>query len=222
MPKFTSPSFHANAMFLIAPVAIILVAENLGHIKAIGAMTGRSLDAYLGRAFLGDSLATIVSAFGGGTGVTTYAENIGVMAATRVYSTVLFVIAAIVAIFLGFSPKFGALILSIPGPVIGGLSIVLFGLIAAMAGRIWVENRVDFANPKTREIDCSSAIVGLTESISNLLISMKRDDVGRSCDARGYSNFRDCGQSSKASKTVTSAAAYKEAQAGPDRRRFRR
>jgi len=148
LPKFTSPSFHANAMFLIAPVAIILVAENLGHIKAIGAMTGRSLDAYLGRAFLGDAVATILSAFGGGTGVTTYAENIGVMAATRVYSTVLFVVAAIVAILLGFSPKFGALILSIPGPVIGGLSIVLFGLIAAMAGRIWVENRVDFANPR--------------------------------------------------------------------------
>jgi uracil-xanthine permease len=148
MPKFTSPSFHANAMFLIAPVAVILVAENLGHIKAIGAMTGRSLDAYLGRAFLGDGLATIVSAFGGGTGVTTYAENIGVMAATRVYSTVVFVIAAVVAILLGFSPKFGALILSIPGPVIGGLSIVLFGLIAAMAGRIWVENRVDFSNPR--------------------------------------------------------------------------
>jgi uracil-xanthine permease len=148
LPKFTAPSFHANAMFLIAPVAIILVAENLGHIKAVGAMTGRSLDAYLGRAFLGDSIATIVSAAGGGTGVTTYAENIGVMAATKVYSSLLFVVAAVVSILLGFSPKFGALILSIPGPVIGGLSIVLFGLIAAMAGRIWVENRVDFANPR--------------------------------------------------------------------------
>jgi len=148
LPKFTSPSFHADAMFLIAPVAIILVAENLGHIKAIGAMTGRSLDSFLGRAFLGDSLATIVSAFGGGTGVTTYAENIGVMATTKVYSTLLFVVAAIVSILLGFSPKFGALILSIPGPVIGGLSIVLFGLIAAMAGRIWVENRVDFSDPR--------------------------------------------------------------------------
>jgi putative pyrimidine permease RutG len=148
LPKFTAPSFHANAMFLIAPVAIILVAENLGHIKAIGAMTGRSVDAYLGRAFLGDSIATIVSAAGGGPGVTTYAENIGVMAATKVYSTLLFVVAAVVSILLGFSPKFGALILSIPGPVIGGLSIVLFGLIAAMAGRIWVENRVDFANPR--------------------------------------------------------------------------
>jgi putative pyrimidine permease RutG len=70
LPRFTAPSFHANAVFLIAPVAIILVAENLGHIKAIGAMTGRSLDPFLGRAFLGDSLATIVSALGGGPGVT--------------------------------------------------------------------------------------------------------------------------------------------------------
>ncbi len=147
LPKFTAPSFHANAVFLIAPVAIILVAENLGHIKAIGAMTGRSLDPFLGRAFLGDSLATIVSALGGGPGVTTYAENIGVMAATRVYSTLLFVVAAVVSILLGFSPKFGALILSIPAPVIGGLSLVLFGLIAAMAGRIWVENRVRFLKP---------------------------------------------------------------------------
>ena len=148
LPKFIAPTFEASAMFLIAPVAIILVAENLGHIKAIGAMTGRSLDSYLGRAFLGDGLATIVSASGGGTGVTTYAENIGVMAATKVYSTVLFVIAAVVAILLGFSPKVGALIQSIPGPVLGGLEIVLFGLIAAMAGRIWVENKVDFSNPR--------------------------------------------------------------------------
>jgi uracil-xanthine permease len=148
LPRLTGPTFHTDAMFLIAPVAIILVAENLGHIKAIGAMTGRSLDSFLGRAFLGDSLATIVSAFGGGTGVTTYAENIGVMAATKIYSTLLFVVAAIVSVLLGFSPKFGALILSIPDPVIGGLSIVLFGLIAAMAGRIWVENKVDFSDPR--------------------------------------------------------------------------
>jgi len=148
MPNFTAPSFRADAMFLIAPVAIILVAENLGHIKAIEAITERSLDSLLGRAFLGDSLATIVSASGGGTGVTTYAENIGVMAATKVYSTLQFVVAAIFSVLLGFSPKFGALILSIPSPVIGGLSIVLFGLIAAMAGRIWVENKVDFSNPR--------------------------------------------------------------------------
>jgi putative pyrimidine permease RutG len=148
LPSFSAPVFDAKAMVLIAPVAIVLVAENLGHIKAIGAMTGRNLDPYLGRAFLGDGIATMVSGSGGGTGVTTYAENMGVMAITRIYSTALFVAAAIIAILLGFSPKFGALILTIPGPVLGGLSIVVFGLIAATAGRIWVENRVDFSDAR--------------------------------------------------------------------------
>jgi putative pyrimidine permease RutG len=99
---------QADAMLLIAPVAIILVAENLGHIKAVTAMTGRNLDQYMGRAFIGDGVATMVSGAAGGTGVTTYAENIGVMAATKIYSTAVFVVAALIAIVLGFSPKFGA------------------------------------------------------------------------------------------------------------------
>src|SRR3954469_7464286 len=148
LPNFTSPVFTLSAISLIAPVAVILVAENLGHIKAIGAMTGRNLDPLLGRAFLGDGIATMVSGSFGGTGVTTYAENMGVMAVTRIYSTLLFIAAALIAILLGFSPKFGALIQTIPVPVLGGLSIVVFGLIAATAGRIWVENRVDFSNPR--------------------------------------------------------------------------
>jgi uracil-xanthine permease len=148
LPNFTAPVFDGKAMVLIAPVAIVLVAENLGHIKAIGAMTGRNLDPYLGRAFLGDGIATMISGAGGGTGVTTYAENMGVMAITRIFSTALFVAAAIIAILLGFSPKFGALIQTIPVPVLGGLSIVVFGLIAATAGRIWVENGVDFSRAR--------------------------------------------------------------------------
>ncbi|GAC1362864.1 MAG: solute carrier family 23 protein [Herpetosiphon sp.] len=144
LPHFSAPIFQAHSMALIAPVAIILVAENLGHVKAVSAMTGRHLDRYLGRAFLADGLATVVAATGGGTGVTTYAENIGVMAVTRIYSTLVFVVAALFAILLGFSPKFGALVGTIPPAVLGGLSIVLFGLIAATGGRIWVENKVDF------------------------------------------------------------------------------
>ncbi|WP_298724757.1 solute carrier family 23 protein [uncultured Ferrovibrio sp.] len=148
LPNFQTPVFEAGAMALIAPVAIILVAENLGHVKAIGVMTGRNLDPYLGRAFLGDGIATMISGAGGGTGMTTYAENMGVMAVTKIFSTLLFVVAALFAILLGFSPKFGALILTIPGPVIGGLSLVVFGLISATAGRIWVENRVDFSNAR--------------------------------------------------------------------------
>lgn len=145
LPAFTAPVFDSHAMLLIAPVAVILVAENLGHLKAVAGMTGQSLDRYMGRAFVGDGLATMLSASAGGTGVTTYAENIGVMAVTRIYSTLIFVAAALIAIVLGFSPKFGALIHTIPGPVLGGTSIVVFGLIAVAGARIWVQNRVDLS-----------------------------------------------------------------------------
>jgi putative pyrimidine permease RutG len=168
LPSFTAPSFHPNAMALIAPVAIILVAENLGHVKAVAAMTGRNLDPYLGRAFLGDGIATIVSGFGGGTGLTTYAENIGTMAVTRIYSTVIFVIAAVVAILLGFCPKFGALIATIPSGVIGGLAIVLFGLIAATAGRIWVQNGVDFSRSRNLLTIAIALILGAGNFILNI------------------------------------------------------
>ncbi|TMB86449.1 MAG: pyrimidine utilization transport protein G, partial [Chloroflexi bacterium] len=174
LPNFTGPSFHPGAMALIAPVAIILVAENLGHIKAVGAMTGRNLDKYLGRAFLGDAVATIISASGGGTGLTTYAENIGVMAVTRIYSTVIFIIAAVVAILLGFCPKFGALIATIPVGVLGGLTIVLFGLIAATGGRIWVQNRVDFS--KSRNL--VPAAVALTMGAGNFTINIAGFSLG--------------------------------------------
>ena len=148
LPNFTAPVFSASAMALIAPIAVILVAENLGHVKALAAMTGRDFDPLIGRAFIADGVATAVSGMGGGTGVTTYAENMGVMAVTRIYSTLVFVVAAGVALLLGFSPKFGALILTLPVPVIGGLALVVFGLIAATGGRIWVLNKVDFSSPR--------------------------------------------------------------------------
>ncbi|CAI0861593.1 Putative pyrimidine permease RutG [Serratia entomophila] len=146
LPQFTAPVFNLHAMLLIAPAAIILVAENLGHVKAVASMTGRDLDPYIGRAFVGDGLATLLSGSVGGTGVTTYAENIGVMAVTKVYSTLVFVAAAAAAILLGFSPKFGALIHTIPGPVLGGASVVVFGLIAVAGARIWVQNKVDLGD----------------------------------------------------------------------------
>jgi uracil-xanthine permease len=144
LPNFTTPIFDGHAIILIAPIALVLVAENLGHVKAVSAMTGRNLDPYIGRAFLGDGIATMVSGSGGGTGVTTYAENIGVMAVTKIYSSLVFIIAAFVALAMGICPKFGALIGTIPSPVLGGLAIVLFGLIAATGARIWVQNKVDF------------------------------------------------------------------------------
>lgn len=160
MPNFAAPVFDAKAMLMIAPVAIILVAENLGHIKAVTAMTGRNLDVYMGRAFIGDGIATMVSGSAGGTGVTTYAENIGVMAATKVYSTAMFFVAGLLALLLGFSPKFGAVIQAIPLPVMGGVSIVVFGLIAVAGARIWVENKVDFADNKNLIVAAITLILG--------------------------------------------------------------
>ncbi len=160
MPNFSAPVFSANAMLLIAPVAVILIAENLGHIKAVTAMTGKNLDQYMGRAFIGDGVATMVSGSSGGTGVTTYAENIGVMGATKVYSTAMFIVAGLLAVVLGFSPKFGALIQAIPLPVMGGVSIVVFGLIAAAGAKIWVDNRVDFSQNKNLIVAAITLILG--------------------------------------------------------------
>jgi len=163
LPTFHSPVFEANAMLLIVPVVIILVAENLGHIKAVTAMTGKDMDKYMGRAFIGDGVATMVSGSAGGTGVTTYAENIGVMAATRIYSTAVFMVAAILAVLLGFSPKFGALIQAIPLPVMGGVSIVVFGLIAIAGAKIWVDNKVDFSDTKNLIVAAITLILGTGE-----------------------------------------------------------
>jgi len=159
-PAFAAPVFDGGAMLLIAPVAVILVAENLGHIKAVTAMTGRNLDPYIGRAFIGDGVATMISGASGGTGVTTYAENIGVMAATKIYSTAVFVVAAIIAVVLGFSPKFGAVIQAIPLPVMGGVSIVVFGLIAVAGAKIWVDNRVDFSQNRNLIVAAITLVLG--------------------------------------------------------------
>jgi putative pyrimidine permease RutG len=174
LPTFSAPVFDASAMLLIAPVAVILVAENLGHVKGLAAMTGRNYDPLMGRAFIADGVATMIAGSGGGTGVTTYAENMGVMAVTRIYSTLVFVVAGCVALMLGFSPKFGALILTLPVPVIGGLALVVFGLIAATGGRIWVQNHVDFSRPR----NLITAGVALTAGAGDLTLSIAGFKMG--------------------------------------------
>jgi putative pyrimidine permease RutG len=182
MPVLTAPTFDSHAITLMLPVAIVLVAENLGHVKAVAAMTGKDLDPYIGRAFFADGLATMVAGSGGGTGVTTYAENIGVMAVTKIYSSIVFVIAACVAIVLGFSPMFGALVLSIPGPVLGGMAVVLFGLIATTGIRICVENKVDFTDNK----NFITMAVALTLGAGNLAITQgdfSMGGIGTACIA---------------------------------------
>ncbi len=110
-------------------------------------MTGDDLNPYLGRAYIGDGVGTAVASFVGGSPTTTYAENIGVMAATRVYSTAAYYMAAVVAILLGSVPKFGAIVAQTPGGVLGGITVVLYGMIGLLGAKIWIENRVDFADP---------------------------------------------------------------------------
>lgn len=163
LPTWHTPVFSAHAALLIVPVVIILVAENLGHIKAVTAMTGRDLDPYMGRAFIGDGIATVISGSAGGTGVTTYAENIGVMAATKIYSTAIFVVAALIAVLLGFSPKFGAVIQAIPLAVMGGVSIVVFGLITVAGAKIWVDNKVDFSDNRNLLVAAIPLVLGTGE-----------------------------------------------------------
>jgi uracil-xanthine permease len=144
---FHAPTFSLTFILLVLPSVIALIAENTGHVKAVAEMTGDDLDPYLGRALLGDGLGTAVASAFGGSPTTTYAENIGVMAATRVYSTAAYYVAAIVAILFGLCPKFGALVNSTPGGVLGGITVVLYGMIGLLGAKIWIENKVDFANP---------------------------------------------------------------------------
>jgi xanthine/uracil permease len=158
--------FHATFILLVIPSVIALLAENSGHVKAVSEMTGRDLDPYLGRAFVGDGVGTAVASLVGGAPTTTYAENIGVMAATRIYSTLAYYIAAAVAILFGFCPKFGAVVAATPAGVLGGITLVLYGMIGLLGAKIWIENKVDFADP----INLVPLAAGLIAGIGNLAI----------------------------------------------------
>jgi len=163
LPHFTTPTFNLSVLGLFVPVVFVLIAENVGHVKSVAAMTGKDLDPVIGRALLADGLATTFAGSGGGSGTTTYAENIGVMAATRVYSTAAYWVAAATALVLSLSPKFGALIATIPAGVLGGATTVLYGMIGILGARIWVQNKVNFSDP----VNLTTAAVALIIGIAN-------------------------------------------------------
>lgn len=188
LPTFHSPEFSVNATLIIAPIALILVAENLGHIKAVGAMTGENLDPHIGKAFVADGVATTLSGGVGAPGMTTYGENIGVMAVTRVYSTIVFVIAGVFAIFLGLSPKFGAIIHTIPSATLAGASIVVFGLITIAGAKIWIENKVDFSKNKNLMVAAVTIILG-TGDFALQLGQFNLGGIGTATFAALFLNF---------------------------------
>ena len=162
-PAFRAPAFDAGLLGLFIPVVLVLVAENIGHVKSVSAMTGEDLDDVTGRALLADGLSTVLAGAGGGSGTTTYAENIGVMAATRVYSTAAYVVAALTALGLSMLPKFGQVIATIPAGVLGGAATILYGMIGMLGVRIWVQNRVDFSDP----VNLNTAAVAMVVAIAD-------------------------------------------------------
>lgn len=162
-PSFTTPTFDVNAILLFIPVVLVLIAENVGHVKAVATMTGKDLDDQMGNALFADGLATTLAGAGGGSGTTTYAENIGVMAATRIYSTAAYWVAGIGAILLSLSPKFGAVLSATPAGVLGGVGVVLYGMIGVLGAKIWIENKVDFSNSTNLFIAGTTMIVGIAD-----------------------------------------------------------
>jgi xanthine/uracil permease len=166
-----APTFSFAFVLLMLPAVIALIAENTGHVKAVAEMTDRDLDPVMGRAIGGDGVGTMIASAFGGSPTTTYAENIGVMAATRVYSTAAYFVAAGVAIVFGLSPKFGALVAATPGGVLGGITVVLYGMIGLLGAKIWKENRVDFANP----VNLVPVAAGIIIAIGNTSLQVTDD-----------------------------------------------
>ncbi|MEV5875790.1 solute carrier family 23 protein [Streptomyces sp. NPDC052101] len=161
VPTFHAPNFSASAILVALPVLVALIAENAGHVKAVGEMTGDPLDDKMGMAIVADGAATMLSTAVGGPATTTYAENIGVMAATRVYSTAAYWAAAGFALLFGLCPKFGAVVAAIPGGVLGGITVILYGMIGLLGAQIWVRNKVDFAQPLNLVPAAAGIVVGI-------------------------------------------------------------
>ncbi|MBQ0924820.1 uracil-xanthine permease family protein [Saccharopolyspora endophytica] len=173
-PEMITPQVHVSVVPFVLPLAIVLVAEHVAHLKAVAAVSGRDLDPHVGDALIGGGLATMLSGSAGGSAVSSYAANIGVMAATRVYSTASCFVAALAAIVLSFSPKLAALINTVPMGVLGGATLVLFGMLALVGVRIWLDARVDFADPVNLAVLGTAVIAGvgdLTLSVGDLRIT---------------------------------------------------
>ncbi len=171
LPTLTIAKFDVSAIMLIAPVALVVIIEHIGHLLVINEITGKDFNPLLPQSLAGDGLATSLSALVGGTPSTTYAENIGVMAVTRIYAVQLFWYAGAFAFVIGgFVPKLGALIGSIPTPVMGGVSILLFGLIAASGLRMLVDSGIDYSHSRNLILSSVVLVLGIGMEVGEIKI----------------------------------------------------
>ncbi|MCW2807254.1 MAG: nitrate reductase [Marmoricola sp.] len=163
VPDLMAPTVAWSVLPAFLPVVLVLVAENVGHVRSVAHLADPRLNAETGRALFADGLATTIAGLGGGSGTTTYGENIGVMAATKVYSTAAYWVAGTFAILLGFLPKIGALVNTIPAGVLGGVTTALYGLIGVIGIKIWIDNRVDFSRPTNQFTAATALVVGIAD-----------------------------------------------------------
>jgi uracil permease len=171
LPTLTIAKFEFSAIMLIAPVALVVIIEHIGHLLVINEITGKDFNPLLPQSLVGDGLATSLSALVGGTPSTTYAENIGVMAVTRVYAVQMFWYAGAFAFVIGgFVPKLGAIIGSIPTPVMGGVSILLFGLIAASGLRMLVDSGIDYSHSRNLILSSVVLVLGIGMEVAEIKI----------------------------------------------------
>lgn len=170
LPRFYTPQFNLSAIAVILPAALVVVAEHIGHLIVTSNIVGKDLlkDPGLDRSIFGNGISTVISGFLGSTPNTTYGENIGVLAITRVYSTWVIGGAAVIAVVLSFIGKLSALISTIPSAVIGGISLILFGVIATNGFRIFVESKVDFARSQNIILSTVIFATGISGATINL------------------------------------------------------
>jgi NCS2 family nucleobase:cation symporter-2 len=162
LPDFAAPDMTWSVVPMFLPVVLVLVAENVGHVRSVAHLVeDPSINDRTGSALLADGLATALAGAGGGSATTTYGENIGVMTATRVFSTAAYWVAGTVAVLLSLSPKFGAVLNTIPAGVLGGVTVALYGLIGLIGVKIWIDNRVDFSRPVNQYPAAVALIIGI-------------------------------------------------------------
>ena len=164
LPNFTAPKFNMEAILIILPVILVIASEHIGHQVVTSKIVGRDLlkDPGLHRSLFGDNFSTMLSGFIGSVPTTTYGENIGVMAVTKVYSVRVIAGAAILSIICSFVGKLSTLISTIPGPVIGGISFLLYGMIGTSGLRILVDSRVDFSKNRNQVLTSVIFVTGLS------------------------------------------------------------
>ncbi len=170
LPTFVVPSFELNAMVILAPAALVVLSEHIGHLFVTGNIVGRDLtkDPGLHRSLMGDGISTMLSGFCGSCPTTTYGENMGVMAITRVYSVWVIGGAGVISIIIAFVGKFSEVISSIPSAVMGGVSLLLFGTIAASGIRMIVEAQIDYSKAKNLVLTALVFVTGLSGVSINL------------------------------------------------------